>query len=170
MKVSLFFDICKQNYLALIQMIEQAINLCPESLWSNQSYQPQFWQEIYHTIYYLDFYLGTNPKKHKEQFEIKENLSEIPETILTKTELVDYLKDVKKKTEDIFNKLKNAEIEGKNSFWWTGETLGHKLVYNLRHSQHHMGKINFILRTNDIEPSKWIIKPKGWKKKTHNKN
>ena len=82
-------------------MIEQAINLCSDSLWSDKTYQPQFWQEVYHTIYYLDFYLGTNPNKHEERFEFKENLEEIPETIPSKTDLLEYLKDVRKKTKDI---------------------------------------------------------------------
>ena len=166
MKDSLFLDICKQNYLALIQMIEQAIDICSDSLWAEKTHQPQFWQEVYHTIYYLDFYLGTNPKKHQERFKCKENLKEKPEKTLSKAELLSYLEDVKEKSQEIFERLTTIEIEGKNSFWWTGATLGHRLIYNLRHSQHHMGKINLFLRTNGLEPSKWVIESKALKKKT----
>ena len=69
MKKTLFLDICRENYLALIQMIDQAITLCPDKLWGDSTHQPQFWQEIYHTIYYLDFYFGNNPRKHPERLK-----------------------------------------------------------------------------------------------------
>ena len=159
MEDSLFLDICKQNYLALIKMVQQAIDICPNNLWSKENHQPQFWQEVYHTIYYLDFYLSKNPKAHQPRFDFKENLAEKPTIILTKDEILTYLEEVKNKSQDLFNNLTSKEIEGKNSFWWTGSTLGHRLIYNLRHSQHHMGKINEILKKNGNEPSKWIIDP-----------
>ncbi len=164
MKDDLFLDICKENYFALIQMIEQAIDLCPDKLWSDDSHQPQFWQEIYHTIYYLDFYLGTSPRKHIERFDCKENLGEKPVSILTKPEMQSYLREVKEKCQNLFADLTAQEIEGKNSYWWTGPTLGHRLIYNIRHSQHHMGKINLILKQNGFEASKWVIKVKQEKK------
>jgi len=132
-------------------MIEQAIDLCSDKLWSDDSHQPQLWQEIYHTIYYLDFYLGSGPKKHIERFDCKENLGEKPVSILTKTE-------------NLLDNLTAKELEGKNSFWWIGPTLGHRLIYNIRHSQHHMGKINLILKQNGFEASKWVIKTKKEKK------
>lgn len=159
MKKTLFLDICNQNYLALLKMVEKAIELCPDGLWSKETDQPQFWQEVYHTLFYLDFYLSKNPKSHQSKFEFKENLGEKPSRILTKNEITDYLKEVETKTKEIFKNLTTSEIEGKNSFWWTGPTLGHRLIYNLRHSQHHMGKINEILKKNGIEAAKWVIDP-----------
>ncbi len=159
MKDILFLDICRENYLALIQMVKQTISLCPDELWTNKNLQPQFWQEVYHTIYYLDFYFGTNWRKHPERFEIKENLKEVPETNLTKEDLKSYLEEVKEKCLKVLGNLTTAELEGKNSFFWTGATLSHRLIYNIRHSQHHVGKINSILSKYGIESAKWIIKP-----------
>lgn len=158
MKKTLFLDICRENYLALIQMIEQAITLCPDKLWEDKTLQPQFWQEVYHTIYYLDFYFGTNWRKKPERFECKENLGEVPEIILTKVDLKSYLKEVREKCLLFLKNLTTAELEGKNSYFWTGSTLSHRLIYNIRHSQHHVGKLNQILSKNGIEPAKWVVK------------
>lgn len=160
MKKSLFIDICRENYLALMKMIEQTIKLCPDQLWADKSLQPQFWQEIYHTLYYLDFYFGTNWKKQPERFEVKENLGEVPKTILSKEELLSYLDEIREKCVNVLDNLTNEQIQGKNSYFWTGPTLSHKLVYNIRHSQHHVGKINNILSANGIEAAKWVIDPK----------
>lgn len=158
MKKTLFLDICRENYLALIQMIDQAITLCPDKLWGDSTHQPQFWQEIYHTIYYLDFYFGNNPRKHPERFECKENLGEVPKTSLPKEDLRSYLEEVRNKCLEFLKNLTTAELEGKNSYFWTGPTLGHRLIYNIRHSQHHVGKLNQILSKNGIETAKWVIK------------
>ena len=163
MKDELFLDICKENFFALTQMLDETINLCPDDLWSNESLQPQYWQEVYHTIYYLDFYLGTDPKQRPERFDCKENLGEKPETILSKQDLKSYLKETKIKCQIVLDNLTSKEIEeiqGKDSYWWTGTTLGHRLVYTIRHSQHHIGKLNNILRNNGIPAAKWVVKAK----------
>ncbi len=159
MKVSLFLDICRENYLALMKMLEQAITLCPDELWINNSMQPQFWQEIFHTIYYLDFYFGDNWKKKPNRFDLEENLGEIPETILSKEDLQTYLNEVREKCVNLLGNLTKEDLEGKNSYFWTGATLSHRLIYNIRHSQHHVGKINSILRANGIEAAKWVVNP-----------
>ncbi len=156
----LFLDICRENYLALIQMIEQVITLCPDKLWAESTHQPQFWQEVYHTVYYLDFYFGNNWRKKPERFDCKEDLGEEPESILTKTDLQSYLKEVKEKCLLFLKNLTTAELEGKNSYFWTGSTISHRLIYNIRHSQHHVGKLNQILSKNGFEVAKWIIETK----------
>ena len=60
MKTSLFLDAIKENYLALMKMLEYTITLCSDELWSADSINPKFWQEVYHTIYYLDYYFNDN--------------------------------------------------------------------------------------------------------------
>ena len=159
MRKSLFLDICKENYLALLKMLEQTIKLCPDKLWADYTLKPQFWQEVYHTLYYLDFYFGGNWKQKPERFDVEENLGEAPETVLSKKELLGYLDEMREKCVSVLDNLTNEELQGKNSYFWTGATLSHKLVYNIRHSQHHVGKINEILRVNGIEAAKWVIDP-----------
>jgi uncharacterized damage-inducible protein DinB len=127
-------------------------------LWDNKNYQPQFWQEVYHTLYYLDFYFGYNWKKKPERFDCEENLGKVPETILSKEELQNYLEEMRKKCSNVLGSLTKEDLVGTNSYFWTGATLSHKLVYNIRHSQHHVGKINLLLSTNGIEAAKWVIK------------
>ena len=139
-------------------MLEQAINLCPDDLWTKENTEtPLFWQLVYHSIYYLDFYLGTSPEKHEQRFAIKENLNERMEQTLSKEELLDYLKDTEKKCISLLESLTKKELEGKNDYYWTGPTLAHRLIYNIRHTQHHIGQLNIILRQNKNKTSKWVI-------------
>lgn len=167
MKASLFLDICKENYLALMKMLENTIDLCPDNLWADKNLKPQYWQEVYHTIYYLEFYFGSNWKNKPERFELEENLGEVPITILSKEDLLIYLNEVKEKFLELISNLSAKDLKGKNSYFWTGTTLAHKLIYNIRHSQHHVGKINSILSSSGVDAADWVInaEKKGKKQK-----
>ncbi len=160
MKDSLFIEICRNEYHALIQMLQKEINLCSDDLWNKEIDEPPFWQQVYHTIYYLDFYLGDNSKKRPERFTVKENLNEKMEETLSKQELLKYLADIEKKCDIVLENMTTKKLEGKNSYFWTGPTLAHRLIYNIRHSQHHIGRLNSILRRHMGDASKWIITSK----------
>ena len=160
MKDSIFLDICKNECHAIIEMLHKAVNLCSDDLWNKENEDFPFWQLAYHSAYYLDFYLGEGPKKHVERFDIKENLNERMDRFLTKEQLKTYLIEIKKRCSRILEKLTTEKLEGKNSYFWTGPTLAHRLIYNIRHSQHHIGQLNLILRQNGLDPAKWVIKPR----------
>jgi uncharacterized damage-inducible protein DinB len=134
--------------------------MCTEELWNKEIDEPPFWQQAYHTVFYLDFYLGDNPKKPPDRFGFKENLNEKTEQMISKQELLDYLSDVEMKCDQILKELTMEKLEGKNSYFWTGPTLAHRLIYNIRHSQHHIGRLNSILRRHMGDVSKWIITTK----------
>ena len=42
---------------AAIDMLEHAIDACPEELWAEGPEWQQFWYGAYHCIFYLDYYL-----------------------------------------------------------------------------------------------------------------
>jgi uncharacterized damage-inducible protein DinB len=157
MKTELFLEVCRVEYEAVIKMLEEAIKLCPDEIWNKTLDEPPFWQQVYHTLHYLDFYLGDNPKTFEKRFELKENLNERTDEILTKEQLSSYLTAIKKKTTKVLDEINEKKLEGKNSYFWTGPTIAHKLVYNIRHSQHHIGRLNSILRRCANDASKWVI-------------
>ena len=109
-----FVEICHNEYHALIQMLRKEISLCLEELWNKEIDEPPFWQQAYHTVYYLDFYLGDNPKKQPDRFGIKENLNEKSEKVLTKQELLDYLADVKAKCDQVLDDMTMKKLEGED--------------------------------------------------------
>ena len=40
-----------------IDMLENAMRACPDSLWSDRARKPEFWYLAYHTLFFLDLYL-----------------------------------------------------------------------------------------------------------------
>ncbi|NHJ48170.1 MAG: DinB family protein [Asgard group archaeon] len=157
MNIELFVDICRVEYKAVIKMLQEAIKLCPDEIWDKTFDEPPFWQQVYHTTYYMDFYLGDDPDKFEKRFSMKEDLKKRSDETLTKEQLESYLVSIKKKVKYVLDKLDEKKLTEENRYFWTGPTVAHRLVYNIRHSQHHIGILNSILRRCANDASKWVI-------------
>ena len=46
-----------QQFGAAIDMLGNAMEACPDELWSDRSQQPELWYMAYHTLFWLDLYL-----------------------------------------------------------------------------------------------------------------
>lgn len=53
-----------------------------------------------------------------------------------------------------------ARLTGPNVMPWTGPMLADRMVYNLRHAQHHIGRLHAILGRNQVRVP-WIIVDSG---------
>ena len=42
----------KSQYHAALEMLNQAIEACPESLWDDPGYESPFWHIAYHVLFY----------------------------------------------------------------------------------------------------------------------
>ena len=55
---------------ASIAMLENAIRVCPDELWSDPSKNPAwkshgvggFWYVVFHAVFFLDFYMSDSPE------------------------------------------------------------------------------------------------------------
>ena len=67
-------EIIKSQYYASLEMLRQAIEKCPETLWGSAEYTNQFWHVAYHVIFYTHFYLHPSEaefvpwEKHRDAF------------------------------------------------------------------------------------------------------
>lgn len=163
MKDSLFLDICRNDYHAVFQMIRRTIELCTDALWGDRTDEPPFWQQAYHTIWAVDFYLSDSPKSHsKPSFVEAEatNLKHISTATPSRQQIGDYLEQVSKKCDAVLGKLTPDDLEGENTFPWTGPTPAHRMIYNIRHAQHHVGWLNSMLSRKTGRAAEWVITPR----------
>jgi hypothetical protein len=164
MKDSLFIDICRNDYRAVFQMVRRAIELCPDSLWNERTDEPPFWQQAYHTIFYIDFYLSDSPGSSRVVAPVEDeaaNLKHIPASAPSRQQIQDYLEEAIKQCDLTLEKLASAPLDGENKFPWTGPTLAHRLIYNIRHAQHHVGRLNSILSRKTGKAAEWVITAKS---------
>jgi hypothetical protein len=163
MKDSLFLDICKNDYRAVFQMLHKAIELCPDELWNQRTDEPPFWQQAYHTIHGTDFYLSDSPGSSRLATPVEDevtDLKHISASAPSRQEVLDYLEEVSKECDKTLEKLASAPLDGENKFPWTGPTLAHRMIYNIRHAQHHVGRLNSILARKTGKAAEWVITAK----------
>jgi hypothetical protein len=58
MDLSLFKEILWKQFLAAIDMLENALVACRHQFWNTDS---KFWYIGYYTLFYLDYYLTNEP-------------------------------------------------------------------------------------------------------------
>jgi hypothetical protein len=85
-----------QQFGAAIDMLENAMAACPDDLWGDPPVQePAVWYLVYHTLFWLDFYLTALPEDFTPPapFTLSELDPEgiMPERVYSKEELGTYL-------------------------------------------------------------------------------
>jgi len=156
---SLFIDVCRRQYQAFFAMFRQRLQACPTEAWDVRGADPPVWQQAYHTLFYTDFYLSDTPGSFRLPACGAEGLDDmaiIPERSLALQPLLEYADEVARKLDDLLGRLAGGGLDAENAFPWTGPTVSHRLVYNLRHAQHHLGWMDSYVHRLGAAPSDWI--------------
>src|SRR6185436_15746837 len=80
-------DAVWRQFGAAIDMLANAIDACPEGLWSDTSRTPPYWYVVYHTLFFLDFYLadGADDFQPPPPFTLSEREPDvIPDRVYTR--------------------------------------------------------------------------------------
>jgi hypothetical protein len=147
-----------------IDMLENAIRACPENIWNDRSRKPEYWYIVYHTVFFLDFYLTESEDKFAPPPGY--SLSELdpsgilPERVYSQAELLTYLDHGRNKCRQAILRLTEENAHKRCAFDRPDVTNAELILYTLRHVQHHAGQLNLILRqTIDSSPG-WVRKTK----------
>ena len=149
------------QYGAALDMLGDAIRLCPEHLWTavlwkdvDDPRRGQYWFVAYHTLFWLDVYLygteeGFLPPAPFELIE-QDDGWKAPERVYTKDELLSYLDYGREKCRETIAALTDETIRRRHFFGWGECSFLELLIYNLRHVQEHAGQLNLFLGQNGV--------------------
>ncbi len=170
-----------QQFGATIDMLENALEACPtslwqERLWGNSPDHPlppgfaEFWYIAYHTLFWLDFYLSG---LREEEFappapftRSEFDATGLPERPYTKEELHAYLAATRQKCHAALSTLTDERAHQPVEYPWTqGQTVSflELQIYNLRHVQEHAAQLSLLLGQHGIpdEALDWVPTSKG---------
>lgn len=149
---------------AAIDMLENAVVACPEDVWSDPSRPPEFWYLVYHTLFFLDFYLSESEEGFAPPppFTLSEldPAGVMPDRIYTKAELRAYLDHGRAKCRGAIVSLTDATLGARRRFGPTEGTVVEALLYNLRHVQHHAAQLYLLLRQRTDSAPRWVARTK----------
>jgi uncharacterized damage-inducible protein DinB len=171
---------------AAIDMLEQAIVVCPTELWEKrlwrqQSEQPfpegfpsvfaQFWYMAYHTLVWLDLYLSGSPEEEfvplvpfiTASLDSEETEPAQPHT---KKELLAYLAATRQQCRNTLLALTDEQAGRPVEYPWSdGQIISYLelQIYSVRHVQEHAAQLSLFLGQHAIpdEALDWVPRARG---------
>ena len=149
-----------RQFGAAIDMLGNAIEACPASVWADRSQNPQFWYVAYHTLFFLDYYLSDGPTEFAPPAPF--TLSELdpsgvmPERVYTKAELEGYLDHGRHKCREVLQAWTAEWGRGPCGFGKLTMTRDELQLRSMRHVQHHTAQLNLILRQRVDDAPRWV--------------
>jgi hypothetical protein len=153
-------EIIWRQFGAAIDMLENAINACPDNIWGNKPGYYEIWYITFHALFWLDLYLSDSPDGFMppEPFSLTELDSEglLPERVYSKEELLIYLNHGRNKCRSKINEMTEEKAGQRFIFGTLNLSITELLLYNMRHVQHHAAQLNLILRQKIDSAPRWV--------------
>ena len=155
-----------QQFGAAIDMLTDAINLCPDQLWTAALWKDQdderygqFWFIAYHTLFWLDLYLtGYSDGFTPPAPFIRGTL---PDNPYTKDQIRAYLNQCRQKCQLTIEALTDEKARQRCKFDWVEASFLEMQLYNLRHVQEHAAQLNLLLGQHDVSGMDWVTQARN---------
>jgi hypothetical protein len=154
-----------RQFRASLAMFGQAIELCPGSLWTDETYPNRFWHIAYHTLFYTHLYLQPTQAEFRPWTRHQENsqylgqrpgtIEELPrlQTTYSKADVREYLEICRNEVEE---RVPALNLDAASGFSWLPFDKLEVQFYNIRHLQHHTGQLADRLRTRQNLGITWL--------------
>jgi uncharacterized damage-inducible protein DinB len=151
-----------QQFHAAIDMLANAIEACPDSVWAGQR-TGAFWYLAFHTLFFLDLYLSPVDEDQFRPplpFGLTELQDEVivPEPAYGQEELLGYLEHCRQKLDGVLAGMTEGWVAAACPFAFRAMSNGELLLYNMRHVQHHTAQLNLLLRQRTDSAPRWVSK------------
>ena len=170
-------DALWQQFGAAIDMLDDAVLHCPESLWTEPLWIddalppaaaafPQFWSITHHVLFWLDLYLygtleGFAPPAPFTLCEL-DPAGAVPDSPYTKDVLRDYLLSLRTRCQTIVTGLTEEQAGRPCGFpgsRWKSVSYYELQLYNMRHVQEHGAQLHLFLGQHAIKTENgWIAR------------
>lgn len=151
-----------QQFGAAIDMLENAIQACPPTVWGDRTRRPEFWYIAYHTLFFLDYYLAESQDTFRppSPFTLSELDPEgvMPERVYSQAEILTYLEHGRGIASKRLASITDQEAHRDSRFARRDMSVMELMLYNARHVQHHAAQLNLLLRQTIDSAPDWVSK------------
>lgn len=152
-----------QQYGAAIDMLEDAIGLCPNHLWTAVLWNDtddvrygQFWFVAYHTLFWLDLYLTGSAEGFAPPPPFIRGA--LPEQPYTKEQILAYLGSCRSRCQSVIKALTEEQAQQRCVFEWMEPSFLELQLYSMRHVQEHAAQLSLVLGQHDVTGFDWIAR------------
>jgi len=154
-------EIIWKQFGAAIDALENAIIACPDETWGSDDIKPDFWYMVYHTLFWLDYYLSDNPSEYvpPSPFTLAEAdpAGVLPDRVYTKAEMLSFLAIGRANSRRLIANMTEERGARLVQLSRVAIPTSELVLYTMRHIQHHTGQLNFLLRQRHDIGSRWTF-------------
>lgn len=161
-----------QQLGAAIDMLDNTLRACPDELWHGRLWEDpserpeysEFWFIVYHTLFWLDFYLSGTAEGFTPPDRFKRDETDpdgaLPKIPYTKDELQTYLDYCRRKCQATIETLTEETAQRSCRFEWIEGELSflELLLYTMRHIQEHTAQLNLMIGQKVGSAPDWVAK------------
>jgi hypothetical protein len=142
--------VIQSQYSAALEMLEQAIEKCPQRIWVAAEDKTKFWRIVYHALFYTHLYLQDAEKdfqpweKARAEYQFMgpvpwppHNMPKIGEPY-SKEDMLAYLAFIRKQVQE---RVPALDLEASSGFGWLPFGKLELQFYTIRHLQQHTGEL-----------------------------
>jgi hypothetical protein len=169
-----FSEIVGRQYQAALKMLRGVIEKCPGELWDARHDEAPPWQQMLHVLFYTRLYLlpsiegsdasenravalrligdsETKPGKEGRAMWSLTKHDYHPPRMATKQELIERLDKCEVALEGALLDIARGGGADPSPADWIKGDRAHLLLYNLRHIQHHVGRLHGTLGRRGVQ-------------------
>lgn len=166
----LITEALRNQFDSTFHMARILVKVCPEKIWAASYNEVPFWQQVFHYVYFIDFWM-------REKYEDSEWRTMIFDDAYTtdlyadsyeglfisQAKMLGYLDAIQMKTTCLFDNLNDETLSisvyGNNPQY----TYADVIIGQIRHIMYNIGYLNSILREFGLPESDWYAynEPEG---------
>ena len=154
--------ILRDQFISSYQMLETLVEVCPEDVWYGVYNEVPFWYQVYHTVYFVDYWFRTDqdgagfPSMPLDTRIPPEFEREIPAGVsISRESIREYLRFIKEKLNLIFASIKESDLSLPAFAQEPEVTLLDAIISQTRHMMYNIGYCNGILRERNLTEADW---------------
>jgi hypothetical protein len=159
-------SILKKQYHAALAMLRQAVERCPDELWTDPAYPNAFWHVAYHALFFAHLYLHATREafrpweKHRDEYHFMGRLPTPPHrppkigAPYTKAEILEYWAVCDAFVDEAVDRMDVRAAEC-GFPWYSMSKMEHQFV-SVRHIQHHTAQLADRLRAKAGVGVDWL--------------
>ena len=166
-----FKSLVGKQFEAALSTLNACITECPDDLWDKPIANLAFCQAAFHTLFYVDVYLGLDTESLKKQpfhqqnpsfFRDYEEMEDREQVLMYDREsLLKYMAFCRAKASEMIEAETEETLNAPCGYDWLGISRAELYLYNIRHIQHHTAQLILRLRLSSEVEIPWSRS--GWR-------
>ena len=152
----------RNQFDSTYKMVNNLVNVCPTEIWLERYNQVPFWHQVYHFVFFIDFWLreqydGSEFRSMIFDEKIKPELNAVmgEDTYISQSDILTYLDAIHRKTTHMFDRLNDELIGTQIMAGCFQYTYADVIVGQIRHIMFNIGYLNGFLRQKNLPESDW---------------